>query len=785
MPQPFQDPTYDSFNYIDQSPMGFDMPQDDMGMVEIETLPDGTSIMGLKESFPEIMEEEVKEDFHENIADKMLDGKLNGIAAQLLEGIEQDKQSREEWQNAYLKGMKYLGFKLEDFKDVPFMAACRAFDTTFSQALLRFFATYMPELFPDEGPVGVEILGQKDDYLQQISDNIKDGLNYYLTEVDRDYYPDSERLMMYIALVGCSFRKVYQDPILNRPVARFIDPNNFLINNNCVSILSSTRLTHIEELTLKEIKLRQLSGFYRDVELPGVENDDDDISPAKQSINKMQGIDLDSYDKKGLFHIYECHADLDDVEGDANKKDSIQKPYIVSVCKTSRKVLSIRRNWNENDPSFKRIEYFVQYNFIPGFGIYGLGLTQLIGSNAIVLTSLLRQLVDAGTLENFPGGLMAKGVRVEKSNKAPGPTEWVPVETGGLPIQQVFMPMPYKGPSPVLKDLMNDLSQRTQGLANTIETQIAESNPNAPVGTTLALLEVSSKLQSAVFASLRKSLGNELTLIYNLFKENLADNPFTFKMPGKMGMLSRDQFIDEIMIVPNSDPKLTTSAQRILYAEAKIRMAQSAPQLHDLRQVYKGFYQAIGLKENEIDLIMPDAQKAVPLDPITENMNAMNGKPLQASIEQDHEAHIMTHTIMAQDPAMQAHIKQHEAFKYLIDMQMSMGMMMPDSQMLQNPEVQNQIAVMAAQATQQKLQEQQQQAQAQQPIDPNEVMMEKIIADKEATISREKIAKLKAETDAFKTQMGFEESKMKIESEKEIADDRNETDLVLAQMKVH
>lgn len=778
-------------NFINQNQNNQDftdinvMPDDETEFVKIEDLPDGSSIYDTSEFSEGLFEEEENEEFYANICDKIDDSKLNGIAAQILEGIEQDKESRREWQQAYLKGMRYLGFKLEDFKDVPFMAACRAFDTTFSTSLLRFFSTYMPELFPEEGPVGAQVLGEKNDFIQEIADTIKDGLNYYLTQMDRDYYPDSERLMMFLALVGCAFKKVYQDPISNRPIARFIDPNNFLINNNCVTILSSSRLTHIEELTKKEIKLRQLSGFYRDMELPGIDNEDDDDKYEKDSINRLQGIDLDTYDKKGLYHIYESHVDLDDVEDsrrDADK-NGLQKPYIVSICKTSRKVLSIRRNWREGDETFKRIEYFVQYNFIPGFGIYGLGLTQLLGSNAIVLTSLLRQLIDAGTFENFPGGLMVSGLRIGESNKLVEPGSFLPIETGQLSIQEAVMPLPYKGPSVVLKDLMNDLSQKTASLANTIETQIAEGNPNAPVGTTLALLEVSSKFQSAIFSSLRKSLGNELNLIYNLFKENLSENPFSFKLPGKSGFLTREHFVDDIVIIPNSDPKLTTSAQRIIYADAKLRTAQSAPQIHDMRQVYKGWYKAIGLSENEIDLIMPDMQKAVPLDPVTENMNAMLGKPLQASIEQDHDAHIMTHTLFAQDPNVQAHIKQHEAFKYLIEMQRSMGILMPQGDELLNPEVQNQIAVKAAEVSQQIVEQQQKQIESQQPIDPSQLVAAQIEAQRAKTISDEKIAHLKAEESAFETQMKFNAEVMKIEANKEIAEEKNERDLMLAEMK--
>lgn len=781
----------DMFNLLHDNSMQFDMNKDEPNMVNIGDLEDGSTMYEFQDPFAVEMEEE--EDFYENLALTMDEGKLASIASDLLEGIEQDIQSRQEWENACIKGMKYLGFKLEEAKDVPFMSACRAFDTTFSTALLRFYSTFKPELFPDEGPADAEIRGEKNDFLQRKCDNIKDSINYYLTEFDRDYYPDSDRLLMYLALVGCAFRKVYQDPIMNRPIGRFIDPKDFIINNDCVSILSSNRLTHDESLTKKEIKLRQMSGFYREIELPGVDDESEDTSSSKKVVNRLSGINLDAYEKKTLFHIYESHVDLDDFDDNNIKKEGIPKPYIVSICKTSRKILAIRRNWDPNDQTYKRIEYFVQYNFIPGFGIYGLGLTQLIGSNAIVLTSLLRQLIDAGTLKNFPGGLMVAGLRTEDNNKPVGPAEFRRIETGGLPIQQAVMPMPYNEPSVVLKELRSELVQQSQMVTNTIETSIAEGNPNAPVGTTLALMEVNSKVQSAVFSSLRKSLGNELTLIYNLFKNNLSDNPFSFKMPGRNITLTREDFIDDIVIIPNSDPKLTTSAQRILYAEAKIRMAQSAPQIHDMREVYKGFYESIGMDDQSIDLILPNQQEAQPLDPITENMNAMMGKSLAAAMWQDHQAHITTHMEQIQNQntpdnvrmMLTAHNQEHQAQQYLIDMQIAMGMMMPQPELLQDQQVQNEIAVMAAQVAQQKMDEMAQQQQAQQPLDPNQVMMADIAQRQEKTASDERIATMKMEEAGFETQTKFEIEKMKIESNREVAEEKNEKDILLAQMKGH
>lgn len=755
---------------------------------KLEEGPDGSTLYEFNEEI-EIPEEEAPRDFHENLAEHLDEGKLSSIATKVLEGIEEDLQSRKEWEQIAKKGMKYLGFKLEEMREVPFMAGCRAFDPTFSTALLRFCATARAELFPEEGPADVKLLGEKIDFLEDKALNIKDTLNYYLTEVDREYYPDSEQLLMYLGLLGCAFRKVYNDPLTKRPLSRFMDPTDIIINNNCVSILSSSRITHREKLTKRERMLRMRSGFYRDIDIDDMDDNGDEDSPIQKTVNQIDGIDLSSYENKSLLYVYESHVDLEDVDQDefSDEKDKFPKPYIVSVCQQSRKILGLWRNWVEGDQFYKRIEYFVQHDFLKGFGLYGYGLTHLAGSNSIVLTSVTRQLIDAGTLKNFPGGLRVKGMRFDDNDKPIGPSEFRELETGGLPIQQAVMPLPYNEPSVVLKELRNELIQQTQNLLSTTETQISENNANAPVGTTLALLETSNKVQASIFRSLHKSMGNELTLVYNLFKSSLSDSPFSFKIPGRSLVLSREDFIDDIKIISNSNPKYTTSTQRILQAESELRIAQTSPQLHDLRNCYKKLYKSIGLSEEEINSILPAPQDAMPLDPITENMNAMNGKALKASIEQDHQAHIISHSIpqFAQDPNMQAHIREHQSMQYLIEMQMKMGMQMPDPQALQDPEVQNQIALKAAQATQAEMEQAQQQQASQQPIDPNQVMMADIAQRREEAILRDKDAHLKAEVEAFKSQQKFETEKMKVEANMEMSKEKNEVELMVNEMKTN
>jgi hypothetical protein len=771
-------------------------------VTKIEDLPDGSKVYEIADKLEKLEEERKNADFYENLAEKMPEEVLGGISAKILEGIEQDKESRTEWEQAYLNGLKYLGLKLETFKDVPFMTACRAFDTTLSTAIVNFYSRMKPLLFPRGGPSSFEILGEADPDLEDKGTRIKEWLNYYLVHQDKDYYPDSDRLLIYIPLVGCIFRKTYRDPITKMPITRMIDPQDFIVNNNCVTILSSDRLTHLEHLSKQDIKLRQLNGFYREVELPGINDTFKNESETQKVISGIEGINTQIYEDKSLFDVYEVHTylsleDFDYFEKKSKKVD-IPLPYIVSICSTTHKVLSIYRNWNESDEFFRRKEYFTQYNYFPGYGLYGMGLTHLIGTNQIVLTSLLRQLIDKGTLCNFPGGLKVKGLRIENNDKPVGPGEFLDVETGGLPIQHAVMPMPYSEPSVVLKELWGDLRQSTQTLASTSESQIVEHNVNAPVQTTLALLEVTNRFQKSVFESIYTSLSNELNLMYDLFAETLPNKPYPFFVRGKTLAIMRQDFSDKIHVLPISDPNHVTETQRIFKAKSLLEMAQMNPQIYNMREVNKRVLETMNIHDIE-EVLMPTNQEAEPLDPISENMNGLQGKPLQAAMWQDHSAHILSHSAFLQDPniiqnipevmrqpvmnMMTEHIQQHNAMQYLLDMQMQMHMQMPEPEMLKDPEVQNTIAIKAAQVAQAQLQAQAEEQKAQQ-IDPNQVLMADIEQRREAAYLKDEETKLKAETEAFKSQLKFEGEKYKINSQKEIAREKNAKDRDVARFKV-
>ncbi len=763
----------------------------------IEDLEDGSSLFELHDpNVPQEIEDTRERYFDENLAEYIDSDDLDRLGIRLLDEIDEDKASRKEWDQTVTLAMRYLGFKIEEFRTEPFANACAAFDSTLAIALLRAYSVARAELWPAMGPCKSEIIGQPTEQTEDEGERVKDFMNYYLTQIDLDYYPESERLLLYTILCGCGFRKVYQDPILNRPVARTVNPQNMIINLHTTCLTASTRMTEQMYLTRKDVMLRQNSKDYLHENLPRVvEESDENIASMDKAIRKIEGTSTDGSENKTLFRFYESHVELsdddlkefdpyenkDDEDEDAiNSISDIPKPYIVTISENNKKIVSIRRNWREGDDTYTKVNHFIHYYYLPGFGIYGLGLAQLMGSNSIALTTIQRQLIDAGTYKNFPGGIRASGMRIENNDKAIGPGEFHEMDTGGLPIQQCLMLMPYGEPSTVLMALRDKLIEQTAMIGATAELPISEMGANAPVGTTLALLETANKVQSSVLRGMHVSLGQELKLIFNLFGEYLEENsPYPFKVPGSETAIMKADFSDRVNIVPTSDPNVMTSTHRLLHAEALLKIAQSAPEIHDMREAYRRMYTAMNVEN--INQILPPAQEAVPLDPITENMNCLMGKPLRAGIHQNQEAHIITHMPFADKPAMAAHIQEHQALDYLTKMQLSMGIDMPSEQELQNPEIQNEIAMRAAEAT--KAEQDKAQADQPKPIDPNMILLAEIEQRKEAAQLKHEEARMRQESEAYKAMINLEATKAKIESDLEIAEERNETQLTLAEMK--
>ncbi len=746
---------------------------------KLEDLEDGSSVYEVGEALPD---ETIDEDFNKNLASFIPESDLKKISSYLLDAIKEDIEARKEWMDVVEKSKEYLGFSLENLKDLPFKEATKTFDSTLATALIRFYATTRAELLPAAGPAGFRVVGDDNEAAQEKGKNRTEWLNYYLTVKDGSYYPDFEKFLLYLGLYGSAFKKVYYDTILQRPLSRFIAPTDFVVNGDCTSIIESTRITHILHLSKREILLNQQAGIYRDIELKhlgilGDTNDDND----EETKDKKDDIDLGAYSKRSLFPIYEVHAylNLDDFTDSFKKKEeeNIPSPYVVSIDKISGEILYIRRNWKEDDAERKRINYFVQYNYLPGFGIYGLGLAHLIGSNAINLTTILRQLVDAGKFQNLPGGIRAKGLSQQKTNMIVGPGEWIEVDTGGVPPREAFLPLPYSGPSQALRELRLEIQDQTRELASTSEMGMLESREDIPVGTAIAFLETNNRIQSAVLRSVHYSLTQELQLIDSIFKGNLD------KVDIQGYAISYNDFEDKnVEIIPVSDPTVNSTVQRIMKAQASMQLAQQAPELHDMREVFKLSYKAQGLNDNEIDKILkpePEEEAEVmPLDPISENINALKELPLKAAIWQEHAAHKMMHGLFAQQypelqPALMAHIKEHDAFEYLIKMQQLLGTDLPPLEMLHDPEIQNAIAMAIAGVA-----EDSEQVQEPAPLDPNAVWMADIQAKQAETEAKERIATQKTETDIFKVQLDFEKEKAKIESNEDIAKLKSETDLM-------
>lgn len=764
--------------------------------------------------------------FHANLAEELEDKYLDTLAYELLEDIKNDKEARSDWENSINLGFKYLGIKVEEYRNEPFLKACGAFDSTLLKELITAYSVFRAEMFPAKGPCAGNVVGTETKEKQDCAERVELFLNNYLTKEDKGYYPDSEQLIIYTIFCGSAFRKVYPDPVTGKPTARMIKPQDFIVNPDTTDLTSASRMTQLLTYTRKEILHFEKVGFYKEGSLPPKDtnmDDEEDMSSVNRTIDKIDGIDKSANENKMVVRYYECHVELDPNEIELGRfkpenEGENYRPYIVTMCIETKKIAAIRRGWKEDSQDFEKEIYFVNYYYIHGFGIYGLGLAHMMGSNTITLTSVLRQLIDSGSLKNFPAFLVAKGSRLEKNDIALGPAEGKEIDTAGMPIQQVIMPLPYGEPSPALMQLRKELIEQSAAIGAATQTGIPELGTNAPVGTTLALLEINNRVLSTVMRSFHFSLTYEFELLYKLFGKYLPDQPYPFMVPGKESAVMRQDFNDFVNITPVSDPNQLMRSHRIMQADAIKSIAQSNPQMHNMREVYIQLYRAIGVEN--IDSILPPPEKPKPLDALSENMNIMAGKGVVASIDQDHDSHIFLHSNLAQQlMQMQniasyviamSHNQVHKAFKAILSSQELQQMLMPASQqwmedphmLLTIPQVQSMIDHQDLQEEQQKQQAAQQQAQNQQkPIDPSLVMMEEIKQKQQEMMirleeSREKLAvereemHLKEQEIKLKTAVELEVNKLKAETEREkmelqrlLAQEKQRNDLLIEQMK--
>lgn len=643
--------------------------------------------------------------FKDNLAEYMAETDLSALAEKVLGGLKIDQDSRADWVAMLTEGMDLLGLKIET-RSYPFNGASGEYDPIMLEAVLRNAATTCGELLPAQGPAKSQIVGIPTEMSEQKATRIKDWTNYYLLEGAPEWLPDMEQMFFWRAIAGSTFKKIYQDPILNRPVAPFLTWDKVVFNYYGDGELETCpRISHIIDYTYKEIRERQISGFYSDFDLTAPT--DDVTDPIKEKVDSIAGMtpppaldDSDLVDQD--FKCVEQHVDLN-LKG-FEHPDGLPLPYIVTVEQSSRKVLSIRRNWRENDDTYQRQNYFVQYRLFPGLGSLGIGYAHILGNPARSATGLLRQMKDAESLSLFPGGLRAKGLRFDDNNKLIGPCEFQEVDVGGFSrISDAFMLMPYKGASDVSLALWDKTREAAKQMASMADLSVGDGRQDAPVGTTLALLEAANRLMSASVKSAHRSLKKELKLFAALFGQYLPEKPYPFPVPGGQAAIMRADFSDDVDVIPVSDPNITSYAQRVTRAEALLRMAQSAPPgIYDLRAANKNMLIEMGVDERKIDAILPPPPQAQPLDPLTENQNALTGKPLAVGQYQDHQAHIQAHQVLAdQVPTIAAHIAEHLAAAMRVNVEKTLGIQLPPPGAKLPPEIENRLAVLVAQALQQ------------------------------------------------------------------------------------
>jgi hypothetical protein len=722
-----------------QAPMG--LPMDDMGPdLEIEIEDPESISLGLGDIEIQLRpEKETAETFDANLAEYMDDGDLSGLAEELVADFDKDQMDRRDWIKTYVDGLKLLGLNYEE-RTEPWQGACGVFHPMLTESVVRFQSEAMMETFPAMGPVKTQIVGAIDLLKEEAAARVREDMNYQLTDVMTEYRPEHEKMLWSLPLAGSAFKKVYFDPGKGRQVAVFIPAEDIVVPYGASSIEDADRVTHVMRKTENEVIKLQEAGFYVDTDLgePGYELDDIEKQKAEET-----GMSATQDDR---FRILEMHVNLDlkgfkhtDKKG---RETGIALPYVVTIEKTSRTILAVRRNWYEDDVLHTKRQHFVHYQYIPGFGFYGYGLIHLIGGYAKSATMLIRQLVDAGTLSNLPGGLKSRGLRIKGDDTPIQPGEFRDVDVPSGSIRDNILPLPYKEPSQVLMALFQQIVQEGRAFASSGDMNVSDMSTNAPVGTTLALLERTLKVMTAVQARLHYAMKQE----FKLLKVIIADyTPEEYDyQPEDAGRKAKKSDYDSTDVIPVSDPNAATMAQKIVQYQAVLQLAQSAPQLYNLPLLHRQMIEVLGIKN--ANKLVPVEDDQVPTDPVQENQNVLTGKPVKAFVEQNHEAHIQTHMSAMQNPkilqlmqmnpqaqaiqaAMMAHINEHIAFEYRKQIELVIGMPLPDEEKNKHmpKELADQIAMATAQASQQLLQQAQQQAaqqQAQQQMQDPVVQMQ-------------------------------------------------------------
>jgi hypothetical protein len=713
--------------------------------IEAEAAPDVEIEIDMEGGDEPAVEIEVKiSSFDENLAENMDEGDLQMISEELLQSIQDDITSRKDWERTYKEGLDLLGLRIDE-RTEPWDGACGVYHPILSESVVKFQSETILETFPASGPVKTKIIGKITREKEEAAARVQDDMNYELTEVMVEYRNEHERLLWNLPITGSAFKKVYFDPSLNRQVAMFIPAEDIIVPYGASDLQSSPRVTHRMHKTENQIRKLQVAGFYRDVDLTEPQRNITEIQKKKDEEAGVNIVDDDRY------MLYEVHVDYD-LPG-YEDEDGIALPYVITLASTGE-ILSIRRNYLEDDETQQKRMHFTHYLYIPGFGFYGFGLIHLVGGFAKSATSILRQLVDAGTLSNLPGGFKSKDLRVKGDDTPIAPGEWRDVDVTGMTIKDSIVPLPYKEPSATLYNLLNTIVEEGRKFASVADLKVGDMSNQAPVGTTLAILERTLKVMSAVQARVHAAMKQEFKLIAAIVRDYTPES-YSYEVDAPKKAKQADY--DMVDIIPVSDPNASTMAQRVVQYQAALQLAQSAPGIYDLPQLHRQMLEVLGIKNVAKIIPIEDDQK--PMNPVSENMAVLAGKPVKAFLYQDHEAHMKVHISAMKDPkiaalvgqnpqapviqaAMMAHINEHIAFQYRVEIEKMLGVSLPppDEQLPEDIEVElSRVVATAAEKLLEKDQAEAAQQQAQEAAqDPVIQQQQKELEIKEAEVLRKK-----------------------------------------------
>ena len=760
----------------------------------VTELDDGSAIVG---EIEEEAEAPIAIPFDANLAEFINEDTLSEISGDIVGNIEEDINSRSDWEEQYKGGLELLGMSYED-RSEPFEGASGIVHPLLAESVTQFQAQAYREMLPAGGPVKTAIIGAETPEVTAQAERVKNYMNYQITYEMEEYDPELDQMLFYLPIVGSAFKKVYFDPSMQRAVSKFVHAEDLIVPYNATDLKTSTRITHVVRMGKNEIRKLQLQGFYRDIDLPSSDSGGTNYDEVKETIDDIQGVGKSTSDNEEIT-LYEIHTDLDLVGfedvGQDGEPTGLKMPYVVTIVEKSGEVLSIKRNFNEGDPFRRKIPYFIHYKFLPGLGFYGFGLTHMIGGLSRASTSILRQLIDAGTLSNLPAGFKARGARIRDDESPLNPGEFRDVDMVGMDLRQAIMPLPFKEPSQTLYSLLGTLIDSGRRFASMADMKVGEMQGNAPVGTTMAIMERGTKVMSAIHKRLHYSQKIEFKLLARLFAMDVPMYPY--QVPGAPPEIKQTDFDDRIDILPVSDPNIFSMSQRIALAQTQLQLAQSNPEIHGpngMYQAYRKMYEALGV--TNIEAVLQPPPQPMPMNPAKENQEALKGGSLQAFPEQNHQAHITAHLAMISTPVAQAnaailmtlqgHISEHIAMMSELRAQQEVMAAVPPEQqamMQQDPAAMQQMAAQVASRSAELAAEiQEQYAQALTPPPSEDPLV--TIRKQELALRGQEIAQ---KQDQFQQKQTLDQEKERndvlLDQQEEIAAQRDQTTRDVAAMR--